>query len=160
MPPVGPTAAKPIQPLLKNLEARFAHQDTSIARLAARWEDIVGATIGKICEPIKIVKSRTNTQLEIRVAGAYAALLQHQSSVLIDRINLFLGGKDIEKLRFVQGPLSERQQLPPRSRPKPLNASEELALKQLLDDVSDEKLKKTLNRLGRAVLQTEKTSVK
>jgi hypothetical protein len=157
---VGPTAAKPITPLIKSFEARFAHQDTSISRLAARWEDIVGATIGKICEPIKIVKSRTHSQLEVRVAGAYAALLQHQSAVLIDRINLFLGTKDIDKLRFVQGPLSERPQTITCPRPKPLNASEELALKQLLDDVIDENLRKTLNRLGRAVLQIEKSSVK
>ncbi len=89
--------------------------------------------------------------------GSYAALIQHQSPVLIDRINLYLGGKQIERLRLIQGPLTTPAKTPPPPRPQPLTAQDELQLQQSLADVQDEKLKKTLLLLGRAVMKRQKT---
>jgi hypothetical protein len=87
--------------------------------------------------------------------GAYAPLVQHQSATLIDRINLYLGAKTIDKLRLIQGPLTRTPKKPQYARPKPLSAQEELALQQSLSDVENETLKKSLLQLGRSILKRE-----
>lgn len=153
---------KQVQPLLKHLAERFEHMDDGAGKLKARWPEIVGESLGKLCEPVRIIKVRSTAAnprggvLEIRVAGAYAALIQHQSAVLLDRINLYLGGRQIERLKLVQGPLTVAPRMPPPRRPQPLSAAEEMGLRQSLADVEDEQLRKTLLSLGREVLKKEK----
>jgi hypothetical protein len=156
----APSVSRPITPILSHLEKKFAGQDLGIHGLSLRWSEIVGATLGRICEPVKIVRAKSSQILEIRVSGAYAALLQHQTGVLLDRIHLYLGRKEIEKLRFVQGPLSQKQNDPVNPRHRPLSATEEMALKQSVEHILDEKLQKTLLNLGRCVLQKEKIALK
>ena len=162
-PKAPPPVQKQVQPLLKSLQARFEAIDDGAGRLKGRWKEIVGESLSKLCEPVRIIKGRQSAAnpsggtLEIRVMGAYAALIQHQSSVLIDRINLYLGGKQIERLRLIQGPLMTQAKAPPQPRPQPLTAQDELQLQQSLADVQDEKLKKTLLLLGRAVMKRQKT---
>jgi len=138
--------------------------DDGAGRLKTRWPEIAGNTLARVCEPTRIIKTRSTAAnpkgatLEIRVAGAYAALVQHQSAVLLDRVNLFLGGRQIERLRLVQGPLTTPARAPLPRRPRPLTAAEELDLQQSLADVGDEKLRKTLLSLGREVLKKEKNA--
>ncbi len=158
---------KQVQPLLQSLQARFDAVDDGYGKLKNRWPEIVGESLSKVCEPVRIIKGRPPSNklaaanpkggtLEIRVAGAYAPLIQHQSATLIDRVNLFLGGRPIERLRLIQGLLSQPQKAPPPPRPQPLSAAEEVRLQGLLSDVGDAKLRATLLRLGRAVVQRQK----
>ena len=161
-PRAGPSVQKQVQPLLKSLTARFEGLEDGSSKLKARWPEIVGETLSKLCEPVRVIKTRSTAAnpkggvLEIRVAGAYAALIQHQSATLLDRINLYLGGKSIERLRLIQGPLTTPSKAPPPPRPQPLSAAEELHLQQSLCDVPDDKLRKTLLMLGRAVVKRQK----
>jgi len=161
-PRAAPPVKKQVQPLLKGLSERFEHIDDGAGKLKARWAEIAGPSLAKVCEPTRIIKPRSTAAnpkagtLEIRVTGAYAALVQHKSAVLLDRVNLFLGGRQVERLRLVQGPLTTPAKAPPPRRPAPLSAAEELGLQQSLADVGDEKLRKTLLSLGRAVMRKEK----
>ncbi len=157
MPKAPPPVTRQVQPLLKSLQARFEQMDDGSGKLKNRWTEIAGESLAKLCEPIRIIKGRVHGSgaLEIRVMGAYAPLVQHQSATLIDRINLFLGAKTIDKLRLIQGPLTQTPKKPQYARPKPLSAQEELALQQSLSDVEDETLKKSLLLLGRSVLKRE-----
>ena len=153
-PRIGPSVQKQVQPLLKSLAARFDGLDDGSSRLKARWPEIVGESLSKLCEPVRIIKTRSTAAspkggvLEIRVAGAYAALIQHQSTTLLDRINLYLGARSIDRLRLIQAPLTTPAKTPPAPRPQPLNASEELQLQQSLSDVPDEKLRKPCSCWG------------
>ncbi|WP_347342306.1 hypothetical protein [Brevundimonas albigilva] len=57
--------------------------------------------------------------MELRVAGAAALLVQHQSEDILARVNLFLGEGAVGKLRIAQGPvkpLAEPAQRPKSSR--------------------------------------------
>jgi len=147
-----PPVNRQIAPLLKSLNDRFEAYDTGAGRLKSRWPEIVGDTVARLSEPAKIIKGKTGT-LELKVEGAYAAAIQHQSQPIIDRVNLFLGAGTISRLRIVQGPVSKAK-APAAPQPiKPLSATEDLKLQQSLSDVSDEKLKRELLKLGRAVLQ-------
>jgi hypothetical protein len=159
-----PSVQKQVQPLLKSFAARFEANDDGSGKLKNRWPEIVGESLAKVCEPVRIIKGRQTAAnprggvLEIRVAGAYAPLIQHQSATLVDRVNLYLGGKPIERLRLIQGLLTRPQKTPPPPRPQPLSAADEVQLLGLLDDVADAKLKASLLRLGRAVTQRQKNT--
>ena len=157
MPKAPPPITRQVQPLLKSLQARFEQMDDGSGKLKNRWTEIAGESLAKLCEPVRIIKGRAHGAgaLEIRVMGAYAPLVQHQSANLIDRVNLYLGARTIDKLRIIQGPLTQTPKKPQYARPKPLSAQEELALQQSLSDVEDEKLKKSLLLLGRSILKRE-----
>jgi len=157
-PRAGPPVQKQVQPLLKSLQARFEANDDGAGKLKSRWNEVVGEQLSKLCEPVRIIKGKGRPgTLEIRVAGAYAPLIQHQSQVVIDRINLYLGTGTIDRLRLIQGPLSVQPKATQPARPKPLNAAEELRLRESVSDVTDEKLRDALLKLGRGVLQKSKT---
>ena len=159
-PRAGPPVQKQVQPLLKSLQARFEANDDGAGKLKSRWNEVVGEQLSKLCEPVRIIKGKGRPgTLEIRVAGAYAPLIQHQSQVVIDRINLYLGTGTIDRLRLIQGPLSVQPKATQPARPKPLNAAEELRLRESVSDVADEKLRNALLKLGRGVLQKSKTSI-
>ncbi len=156
-PRAGPAVHIQVQPLLKSLQARFEANDDGAGKLKARWTEVVGAQLAKLCEPVRVIKGKGKPgTLEIRVAGAYAPLIQHQSQVVIDRINLFLGTGSIDRLRLIQGPLSTPPKTPQPARPLPLNAAEELRLRDSLANVDDDRLRETLLKLGRSVLQKSK----
>ncbi len=159
-PRAGPPVQKQVQPLLKSLQAKFEANDDGAGRLKSRWNEVVGEQLARLCEPVRIIKGKGRPgTLEIRVAGAYAPLIQHQSQVVIDRINLYLGSGTIDRLRLIQGPLSAKPQASQPARPKPLNASEELQLRESVSDVANDRLRETLLKLGRSVLQKSKTNM-
>ncbi|MFZ3005302.1 MAG: DUF721 domain-containing protein, partial [Phenylobacterium sp.] len=106
------------------------------------------------------VKAGEPAALEIRVAGAAAALIQHQAPEIVARVNLFLGAGAVNKLRIVQGPLRNvnPESVRPVRRPlPPLDAGQEAQLAASLADAPDGPLKAALLSLGRGVLRDRRT---
>ena len=150
-----PPAGRGLTKYIKALDARFGQGPGA---LQARWREVVGPEIARRTEPVKLSKPRTGggATLEIRVAGAMATLIQHQSSEILARVNLFLGSGAVEKLRIVQGPLRALAEAPPkpvRRRPAPLDAGQEAELAESLASIPDTPLKAALIALGRGVLR-------
>jgi hypothetical protein len=118
----------------------------------------VGVDIARRTEPVKLIRGRNGgpSSLEIRVAGAAAALIQHQAPEILARVNLFLGEGKVDKLRIVQGPLRAlvpEAAKPMRRRPAPLDAAQEAELARGLASEPDSPLKSALLALGRGVLR-------
>jgi hypothetical protein len=157
-PKAPPPVKKQVQPLLKSLEEKFAAADDGSTKLRARWPEIAGEQMARISEPVRIIKMRSTAAapkagtLEVRVSGSFAPLVQHQAPTLIDRVNLYLGGRLVDRLRIVQGPLTETRRPAPKPRPRPLNASEEVRLRDMVSDVADDRLRNDLLKLGRAIM--------
>lgn len=148
-----PVAGRSLSRLLKELDGKFGQGPGA---LQARWREIVGAEIARRTEPVKLTKPRTGgpASLEIRVAGASAALIQHQAPEIVARVNLFLGEAAVNKLRIVQGPLRATETAKPaRRRSAPLDAAEEAELAASLAAAPDGPLKAALLSLGRGVLR-------
>ena len=150
-----PPAGRALNALIKELDARFGQGPGA---LQARWREIVGETLARRTEPVKLVKPRGGggAVLELRVEGPAAALIQHQAPEILDRVNLILGAGAVARLRIVQGPVRQGAAAPPpanKRRTGPLDAAAEAKLAQDLADAPDGPLKQSLLKLGRAVLR-------
>jgi hypothetical protein len=153
----APVAARALAATLKALEGKYGKGADG---LKAHWSEIVGATLARRTEPVKLVRSRSGGpgSLEVRVDGPAATLVQHQAGEILARVNLFLGEGAADRLRIVQGPLRNALRQPPaaRVRPRgPLDAAKEQALAESLADLPEGPLKAALARLGREVLRDE-----
>lgn len=150
-----PPAGRSLSKFIKALDDRFG-QGPGV--LQARWREIVGEALAQRTEPSKLVKGRAGQPgvLEIRVQGAAATLIQHQSADILERVGLFLGPDAVGRLRIVQGPVKPKSAVSaaphPRRRAAPLDAAIESELASSLKGTPDGSLKEALVRLGRAVL--------
>jgi hypothetical protein len=148
-----PPAGKNLAPLLKQLEDRFGKGP---AALQARWREIVGDTLARRTEPVRIIKGRNGEggALELRVDGPVASLIQHQAPQITARLDMLLGKGVVTRLRIVQGPVRATAPVAQRPRRKPpLDAATEKQLTDSLAEQPDGDLKNALLKLGRGVLR-------
>ena len=151
-----PPAGKALTAYLKTLDARFAAASAGPRVLTERWREIVGETLARRTEPVKLVRPRRGGAaiLEVRVDGPAAALIQHQSADIIARVNLTLGEGAVDKLRIVQGPVRAPVVAKPnRRKPTPLDAAQEADLAAGLAEQPEGGLKAALLKLGREVVR-------
>lgn len=91
----------------------FARAGFADPTLVLRWAEIVGADIARIARPIRLSQGTNGGILTIKSEPAASTFLQHESRMLCERINTYLGHRAVAKLRFLQGPLAESQPFRP-----------------------------------------------
>lgn len=131
--------------------------------LVSAWPDIVGEPWGEFTMPEKINWPRRASDddpfepatLVVACDGARAILFQHVLGECIERVNVFFGFAAISRIRIVQKPLNRRK-LPVRRELPQLGASDNARLQSILGDVENEKLRGSLEKLGRGVLGSRK----
>ena len=149
----GPLFAKPLAAILgKTIDEVFARQGFASRELVTRWTEIAGAEIAAYSQPMKVQWPRAvgnappePATLVLRVEGPMALEIQHQSGVILERVNRFLGWQAVGRLALRQAPLSGLKAR--AARPGP-DASEVSRIAETLDGVEDEALKGALARLG------------
>jgi hypothetical protein len=139
------------------LAETFKRQGFASTELVTRWPEIVGHEIAAHAEPIKLQWQRAAdgeptepATLVLRVEGPAAIEIQHQSNVILERINRFFGWQAVGRLALRQAPL-KRRDVPPPPRTDPEAAARVAAT---LTGVGDEDLRMALGRLGAAVKRT------
>ena len=151
----GKTQARPLADVLRNtIKDAFAKQGFAATELVTRWPEIVGPEISAHCEPEKIQWPRPYGSedqqpgtLVLRVEGPTAIEIQHLSKIILERVNRFFGWQAVTDLRLRQAPLGRREkQTPPAVDHE---AADRIA--SSLTDISDEKLRQALARLGAAI---------
>lgn len=150
-----PSAGKSVARLVRTLDRQFG---PTAGQLQGRWREIVGETLWRVTEPVKLVQPRgakagTGATLELRVDGPAAAIVQHQGEDIIERVNLALGSGQVAKLRIVQGLVRRSAHALPARRRPPLDAALEAELTKGLEAAPDGPLKSALLKLGRAVMR-------
>lgn len=102
MPRAAPPAGRALGPVLKSLEERFGQGP---GQLQAKWTEIVGETLSRRTEPVKLTKARGDAPgvLELRVAGPAAAIVQHQAPEILARVSLILGEGTVGGSSIIQG---------------------------------------------------------
>jgi hypothetical protein len=133
----------------------FKKQGFAATELVTRWGDIVGAEIAAHAEPVKLQWPRETggepaepATLVLRVEGPVAIEIQHQSGLILERINRFFGWQAVGRIALRQAPLSRRK---PRTVPPKLDAAEVARVEATLGAVTDDGLRAALGRLGAAV---------
>jgi hypothetical protein len=155
--------AQPLQSLLEEcLEPSLRAKGFASSAIHLHWGEIVGAQLAPWSEPVSLrwpprapgsdpAKAKDGATLTIKIEGAFALDLQHQTPQIINRINGFFGWCCVEKLVLKQGPV--RKIAPPDRRSKPvLSVEGSRALDHLLTDVENPELKAALARLGVGVM--------
>ncbi len=152
-----------MQALLENcLEPSLKAKGFATSAIHLHWNDIVGAQLAPWSEPVTLrwpprppgadpEKARDGATLTVKVEGAFALDLQHQSPQVIQRINAFFGWRCVERLALKQGPVRKGEVS--KRRPKPVLTPEaSRVLDHLLVDVEHAGLKAALARLGVGVM--------
>jgi hypothetical protein len=136
----------------------FARQGFTSCEIVTHWEDIVGPEIAAHAEPIRMQWIRTRDRddstpatLVLRVEGPAAIEIQHQSTVIIERVNRYFGWQAVGGLALRQAPLMRR-----RRRPKQPTIDQDLAdrIAGEMTGIADDALRAALGRLGAAIKRT------
>ena len=140
----------------KTLKDAFAKQGFASTELVTRWAEIVGADIAAYCQPERIrwprpvgVDLPEPGTIVLRVEGPSAVEIQHQSAVILERVNRFFGWQAVGDLRLRQAPLPRRKIATPIAR----DAEKEARIAANLTEVADDRLRAALARLGAAVVK-------
>jgi hypothetical protein len=133
-----------------------AKRGFATADLISAWSDIVGPRYATTTMPEKLSWPRRDqaqapggATLVVRVDSGMAIYLQHETAVLLDRINGFLGFGAVTQLKIVQGIVS--QPAPRRVAPPPLSRAEEAEIDSAVATIESDGLRDALARLGRGV---------
>lgn len=140
------------------IEPLCAKRGFATADLIAAWADVVGPRYARSTQPDKLIWPRAagaeganrprGATLVIRVDAGMAIYLQHETAVLIERINGFLGFGAVTTLKIVQAPVAPP--VPDRKKSAPSPAAVVKASAAVADIESDG-LRDALERLGRGV---------
>jgi hypothetical protein len=87
----------------------FVRAGFSDPTLVLRWNEIAGAAIARLAQPLKFSQGPSGGTLTLRAAPGAALFLSHEKRSLCERINAYLGHQAVVQVKFVQGaPLPAR----------------------------------------------------
>src|SRR6202023_1613610 len=94
----------------------FERQGFTSREIVTHWDDIVGPEVAAIAEPIRMqwIRSRDPDEsppatLILRVEGPAAIEIQHQSAVIVERVNRYFGWQALAGIALRQAPLVRRR---------------------------------------------------
>jgi hypothetical protein len=135
----------------------FQRQGFTSCEIVTHWEDIVGPEIAALAEPIRMHWVRTGDPHEappatliLRVEGPAALEIAHMRTVILERLNRYLGWRAVDKVALRQAPLIHRRRPP---RPK-IDEGAAAAIAAQMTGIADDRLRTALGRLGAAIKRT------
>ncbi len=151
-----PSSPKPLSALVgRCLANSFKRQGFASSELVIHWEEIVGAEIAACAEPIRMVWTRASdpdesppATLVLRVEGPAAIEIQHQSAVIVERVNRYFGWQALAGIALRQAPLVRRRARKPRP---VIDQRLAEALSAEMTGIADDGLRTALGRLGAAI---------
>jgi hypothetical protein len=156
--PAKKTYPRPLADLLHGcLGDVFARQGFASSDIVTHWPEIVGSEIAAYAEPLKLQWPRGDAEdpepatLVLRAEGPAAIEIQHQSAVILERINRFFGWRAVGRIAIRQAPLARRAKSATAAGPDPAEAARVAAS---LPTIVDDGLRQALGRLGAAVRRT------
>ena len=152
------TYPKPLAELVSVCVADvFARRGFTSCAIVTHWDDIVGAEVAAVAEPIRMQWVRAcdpheaaPATLVLRVEGPAALEIQHMCGVILERVNRYLGWQAVDRLALRQAPVARRRK---PLRPK-IDDDHATAIAAQMTGVADEGLRIALGRLGAAIKRT------
>lgn len=112
--PAAPPLARAASALVADLAAKTRYVDPD---LAARWSELAGPELSRLCRPGRLTGGPVGRTLEVIVPhGAAAASVEFAAETLLRRLNGFFGPDAIERIAIAQGPAPAAEKRPLFSR--------------------------------------------
>ena len=150
--PAKKTYPRPLADLVHGaLGDVFARQGFASSDIVTHWPEIVGSEIAAYAEPLKLQWPRGDAEepepatLVLRAEGPAAIEIQHQSGVILERINRFFGWRAVGRIAIRQAPLARRAKSVTATRPDPEEAHR---VAESLPGITNDGLREALGRLG------------
>jgi len=126
--------------------------------LLGMWDEVVGPDYVDCTRPESIKWPRRHGPddafvpgtLTVACEGARALFLAHETDQLIQRLNAVFGFPAVDRVKIVQKPVAKQEKAPRPARD--LAPEQRGRLDRLLENIEDDKLRRALDRLGKAVL--------
>jgi len=153
------TPAKPIAAMLaKILKPAVRKRGLAGADLVMAWRDIAGPQFADCTLPDRIVWPRSPAgdeiggapqpgMLVVRCAGPAAILLQHDTGLIAERVNSFLGWYAVDRIKIIQGPVHAAGDPAPAAAPE-IPAAKRTEITHQVAGVKDDRLRAALAELG------------
>jgi hypothetical protein len=88
--------------------AAFVRAGFNDPTLVLRWNEIAGAEVARLAQPLKFSEGPSGGTLTLRAVPGAALFLAHEKRSLCERINAYLGRPAVAQLKFSQGALLPR----------------------------------------------------
>ena len=141
----GPRLVAGLMPA--ELRRAFRERGFVQAAVVTEWPAIVGAELAAYCCPERLARDGT---LRVRAQGAAAPHLQHLAPQILERVATFFGYRAATRLVIAHG--ATRRPPPARKATRALSQAEKDAIAARAADVTDDRLRGALERLGRAIV--------
>lgn len=160
-------ASRPLADLIgRALDPVLARQGFSQSDIILYWDEIVGARLAAMTEPlclrwpprrgISAERRFEPATLVVRVESGFALELQHSAALVIERINTHLGFACVGRLVLKQGPVERRRMV--RQAAEPPTPAALAAAAAAVAEIGDPALRQALERLGARVLTSGRKS--
>lgn len=130
------------------------------------WETIVGKDISLFCNPIKTSLDYKEKYRILHVevpVGGFALELQHKENYILEKINSFLGYNAVKKIIIEQ---NANMQIHTQGLSEipiikgTLSEEDKEYLKEITNEIKDEKLKEILMKIGKNIILSSKENKK
>lgn len=149
-----------LQPLDKNLDSVLKpifdgskKEFALVNNLAKNWKDIIGPKYAKFCYPKSVTFAKKKGSKSKLTIGVYnpsvGFFLDQNSEIILERIASYYGFKSIEKIIIKQEPQNLEVKINFDEIKIPKKRQE--FLEDVLKNIEDKELAKTLERLGKMV---------
>lgn len=141
-----------ITDLLKPIFQGSKKEFILINNLVKNWSELIGKKYSPFCYPksVNFDKNGKNAKLTIAVYNSSIAMfLESNSEIILEKIASFYGFKSINKIVIKQEPKEIKIGIDEIK----LAKEQESFLQEKLMQIEDQELAKTLERLGRQILQ-------
>ncbi|MEL6169357.1 MAG: DciA family protein [Pseudomonadota bacterium] len=138
----------------------------SVARVLTQWTEIAGEEMASIARPVEISYGRggLGACLTLLVSGAHAPMIEMQKERLRERVNACYGYNAVRRIRLTQTSSSGASPQAFAEEPTPYSAAAPnldacgAEARNVVSDVSDDRLRSALAKLGAHVLAPRKSS--
>jgi hypothetical protein len=135
----APSASRAANKILRPLSRKFG---PGVSSLRSHWAEIVGERWAVLSKPTAVRGTTGAKTLHIEAKGPAAAMLQADSTRILDKVNQFLGAGAIRKIAVKQGRIQVVAKKSMRS---------EKSIPKTLIPKGDKSLKASLDKLGQSV---------
>lgn len=152
--PVRANRARSVAELLPDVgRAAFRRFGFVQSSIVSRWAEIVGPRYAEVSAPESLRfphGERANGNLTLVVRGAHAAMMQHITPEIVERVNRFFGYGAVARVTIRQGEVARRapRVAPPSLKPVPAELGTSLRA------IGDPELKAVLEALAAGVAAT------